>query len=260
MKQDQADKKNGGRVLTEEEWREHQEIKEATWGHVAPFVFWLACIFLVGQFALEDDSTIRAWVYAGQTLGGAALFLYFRPWRWYRPLQMKNIPLALVVGVAVFIIWVLPETDWVGALSPGFREFYLQWFILPPWSVAETPESSPFSPEVAGWALAIVRVIGSAFVIAVIEEFFWRGWLYRWLLGRNFLTVDLGTWHTGMFLAVSAVFAVEHMQWAVGFIAGVAYLWLMIRTKDLWAAALAHVLTNFLLGVYVLVYDKYEFW
>ncbi len=259
MTQEQQDT-TARRTLTEEEWAEREEIREATWGHVAPFLFWIACIFLIGQFAIDDDAVIRAWVYAVQTVAGLGLFLYFRPWRWYRPLQWRNVPLAVLVGVGVFVVWVFPETGWVGDRSPAFREFYLKYFIFPPWSVAEAPDISPFDPRVCGWSLTLFRLAGSAFVIAVIEEFFWRGWLYRWLLGRNFLKVDLGTWHTPMFLAVSAVFAVEHMQWAVGFLAGVAYLWLMIRTRDIWAAALAHVLTNLLLGVYVLAYGRYEFW
>lgn len=251
---------NGGRWLTEEEWQEHQEIKVATWGHVAPFVFWIAAIFFAGQFAWEDGSAGRAWVYVVQTVVGAGLFLYFRPWRWYTPLAWHNVPLACAVGVAVFVIWVFPETDWLGDRAPGLRELYLRLFILPPWSTPEPVTISPYDPVINGWFLAIMRLIGSAFVIAIIEEFFWRGWLYRWLLGRNFLKVDLGSWNTGVFIAVSAVFAVEHMQWAVGFVAGVAYLWLMIRTRDIWAAALAHVITNFLLGVYVLYYSKFEFW
>ena len=251
---------NGRRTLTEAEWLEYQDVKKATWAHVTPFVFWIACIFLVGQFAIDDDDVIRAWVYALQTVVGMGLMLYLKPWRWYAPLQWRNLPLALLVGVAVFVVWVLPETDWVGQRAPGFREFYLRIFIFPPWSVAEMPESSAYDPARCGWMLALMRLAGSAFVIAVAEEFFWRGWLYRWLLGRNFLKVDLGRWDTGMFIAVSAVFAVEHMQWAVGFLAGIAYLWLMIRTRDIWAAVVAHVLTNFLLAVYVLAYGKYEFW
>ncbi len=255
-----SSKQERRRWLTEAEWREHQEIKDATWGHVAPFIFWIACIFLVGQFALDETSVVRGWVYAVQTFVGAGLFCYFRPWRWYGPLQWRNVPLALGLGIAVFVIWILPETEWVGSRSPGFLTFYRRWLIFPPWSVAEPPATSPFDPAVNGWGIALIRLAGSAFVIAVIEEFFWRGWLYRWLLGRNFLKVDMGTWNTPLFLAVSAVFAVEHMQWAVGFIAGVAYLWMMIKTRDLWATALAHVVTNFLLGVYVLLYGRYEFW
>lgn len=257
----QEEQKNSGRrTLTEEEWLERQEIHKATWAHVAPFIFWIACIFLLGQFAVDDDDVLRAWVYAAQTVIGLGLLLYFRPWRWYGPLQTRNIPLALLVGVGVFAVWVFPETAWVGERAPAFRAIYLQYFVFPPWSMAEPPDTSPFDPRICGWTLALFRLAGSAFVIAVIEEFFWRGWLYRWLLGHNFLNVDLGTWHTPMFLAVSAVFALEHMQWGVGFLAGVAYLWLMIRTRDLWAAVLAHVLTNFLLGVYVLAYGRYEFW
>lgn len=251
---------DAGRWLTEDEWLEREEIKAATWGHVAPFIFWIACIFLVGQFALDDDSVVRAWVYAAQTVVGAGLFIYFRPWRWYRPLRARNLPLAMGVGVGVFLIWIFPETNWVGQRAPGWLEFYRQWFIFPPWQVAEPPAVSAYDPQVNGWIMAGFRVVGSAFVIAVIEEFFWRGWLYRWLLGRNFLKVDLGEWNTPIFLAVSAVFAVEHLQWAVGFIAGVAYLWMMIKTRDIWAVALAHVITNFLLGVYVLAYSRYEFW
>jgi uncharacterized protein len=249
-----------GEWLTEEEWQEHQDMRRATRAHVLPFLFWIGCIFLVGQFAIESDDIIRAWVYSVQTVVGLGLMLYLRPWRWYAAPVARNVPLALLVGVAVFVVWVLPETDWVGRLAPGFRETYLRYFVLPPWSVTAPPETSPFAPQVAGWGLTLMRLIGSAFVIAVIEEYFWRGWLYRWLLARNFLKVDLGRWDTGMFIATCAVFAVEHMQWAVGFLAGVAYLWLMIRTRDLWAAILAHVVTNFLLGVYVIVFDKYEFW
>lgn len=248
------------RPLSEEEWRAYQQNREATRGHVIPFIFWIACIFLVGQFALDEDSLVRAWVYAVQTVVGLGLFIYFRPWRWYRPLNPAHIPLALVVGLAVFVLWVLPETEWIGAWSPAFREAYLTWFIFPPWTMAEPPAVSPYAPAVCGWGLTMVRLIGSAFVIATIEEFFWRGWLYRWLLGRDFLRVDLGQWHTGMFWAVSAVFALEHAQWLVGLLAGVAYLWLMIRTRDIWAAVLAHVLTNLLLGLYVLLYGRYEFW
>jgi uncharacterized protein len=241
-------------------WRERETLRQATWGHVAPFVFWIACIFLIGQFAIDSDDVIRAWVYAAQTVLGAGLFVYYAPWRYYSPLQWRNLPLALGVGVAVFVVWVLPEAGWVGERAPGFRAFYLQFGIFPPWKVAEVPESSAYAPAVCGWTLTLFRLAGSAFVIAVIEEFFWRGWLYRWLLGRNFMKVDLGRWDTSMVLAVSLVFALEHAQWAVGFLAGLAYLWLMIRTRDLWATALAHVLTNLLLGLYVLYYGRYEFW
>jgi CAAX prenyl protease-like protein len=259
MKQDQQ-KSSRRRVLSEEEWLVYQENRRATRAHVIPFVAWIACIFLVGQLALEDGSVVKAWVYAGQTVLGLALMVVLRPWQWYGAFQWRNLPLALVVGVGVFVVWVFPESAWLAERAPGLHAWYQRIFILPPWSVPDPPGISPYDPAVCGWGLSIMRIVGSAFVIAVAEEFFWRGWLYRWLLRENFLEADLGHWQTGMVLAVSAVFALEHMQWGVGFLAGLAYLWLMIRTRDLWAAIIAHVVTNLILGIYVIATESYNFW
>ena len=33
-----------------------------------------------------------------------------------------------------------------------------------------------------------------------------------------------------------------------------------IKTKDIWAAIIAHGVTNFLLGWYVIVFDAYQYW
>jgi len=239
---------------------EREELRFATKSHVVPFVFWIVCIFLLGQFAFDDDDIFRAWVYAAQTVIGAGLLFYYRPWRWYAPLNVRHIPLALAVGVGVFGVWIFPQTAWLAERAPRFASAYATYMVFPPWKEALAPEQSPFDPAWCGWGLALMRLAGSAFVIAIIEEFFWRGWLYRWMLARNFLKADLGFYDRGIFVMVSFVFALEHAQYLVGFFAGIAYLWLMIRTRDIWAAALAHVVTNFLLGVYVLVAGAYQHW
>jgi CAAX prenyl protease-like protein len=101
---------------------------------------------------------------------------------------------------------------------------------------------------------------GSAFVIAIIEEFFWRGFLYRWMLGRFFLDVDHGKMSMAMLLVVSLIFGLEHARWLAGIIAGLAYGLLYIKTRDIWAASIAHVITNMLLGEYVLITGSYAFW
>jgi uncharacterized protein len=97
-------------------------------------------------------------------------------------------------------------------------------------------------------------------VIAVIEEFFWRGFLYRWLLGREFLKVDLGRFNAVLFIAVAVLFGIEHDRWLAGIVAGAAYGLLLLRTRDIWAVAAAHGVTNFLLGWYVLATGAYELW
>ena len=223
----------------------------ATWGHVAPFVAWLFLMHKLGDPA--------GWKYALRSAACLAVFVAFRPWRWYPKPDWRHLPLALLAGVAVFVVWIAPETGFAARL-PRLQQAYLLWGVMPPGKVPEPLTVLPYAPQVCGWPLALVRLGGSAFVIAVIEEFFWRGFLYRWLLARDFTRADLGTFHAGMFIAVGIVFGLEHDRWLVGILAGLAYGWVAVRTRDIWAAALAHVVTNFLLGVYVLAVGAYQFW
>ena len=141
---------------------------------------------------------------------------------------------------------------------PVLKALYTRWILFPS---AAMGGASPYAPEVCGWPLAFAKVLGSAFVIAGIEEFFWRGFLYRWLLNRNFLSVGLGVFQPAMFFACAFAFGLEHgNRWLVGSIAGVVYGLVMIRTRDIWAAAVAHMVTNLLLGLYVLAMGAYAFW
>ncbi|NTV38018.1 MAG: CAAX prenyl protease-related protein, partial [Anaerolineales bacterium] len=91
-------------------------------------------------------------------------------------------------------------------------------------------------------------------------SYYWRGLVYRWLIGKEFTQIDLGTLRGPILLAVSVCFGLEHDRWLVGIMAGLAYGLLMIRTRDIWAAVTAHGVTNFLLGLYVLAMGAYRFW
>ena len=59
---------------------------------------------------------------------------------------------------------------------------------------------------------------------------------------------------------VSVCFGLEHDRWLAGIFAGLAYGLVAIRTRDIWAAVMAHVVTNLLLGLYVLAVGAYSFW
>ena len=56
------------------------------------------------------------------------------------------------------------------------------------------------------------------------------------------------------------MFGLEHDRWLVGFVAGLIYGAFYVRTRDIWAVAFAHVVTNLLLGLYVLAWGEYTFW
>jgi hypothetical protein len=227
-----------------------------TWAHVAPFALWLALMTGLGDPSGEK--------YAIRTLAGGALLLAVRPWRWYGPLRLRNVPLATAVGLAIFIVWVGPEADAVKAAAPGLAGFYERFLVGPIpggfGTLREPLAAYPYLPSVTGWPLFALHMLGTSVVIAIIEEFFWRGFLYRWLCGRRFLDVPLTRLDLPMFLAVAAFFGIEHAEWFAGLVCGLAFAWIVLRTGDIWAAVLAHGLTNFLLGLYVLRTDSWWFW
>jgi len=136
-------------------------------------------------------------------------------------------PLAAgaAAGVFVLLVWIAPET-WLGFGTPV------------------APSESPYSPEVCGWALVLAKLAASAFVIPVAEELFFRKWL-----------VDFaGFWW------MVALFAVEHGErWHVGAATGVVY-GLLARRFGLSAAIVAHAVTNLGLGLFVVFFDRWQFW
>jgi len=224
--------------------------------HVVPFVAWLVLLF-----GLEYIGPAGAWKYAVRTATGLGLLLLLRPWRWYGGLRLRHVGMAVVAGVLVFVIWVGPEVrDGAGNPHGMVQELYLRFGVMPLGSLPPTPTTSVYAPATCGWPLTLVRLFGSAVVIAIIEEFFWRAFLYRRLLHRNFLNIDLGEFDLETFVIVCLLFGLEHDRWLAGAVAGAVYGYLMIRTRDVWAAALAHGITNFLLGIYVLRTHSYGFW
>ncbi len=67
--------------------------------------------------------------------------------------------------------------------------------------------------------------------------------------------------HPLSFVVTALIFGPgEHYQWLAGILCGMAYQWLVIRKDRLGDAITAHALTNFLLGVWVIARDAWNFW
>ena len=141
--------------------------------------------------------------------------------------RFRLFSLSIAVGLFVFAIWVLPEQfDWA---------WYRRWFIVGEGGTRAVAEASA--------AMIAVRLVGSAFVISVAEELFFR----KWLIGF------------AGFAWMVALFAVEHDRWLVGAIAGAIYGALYLR-RGLLAAIVAHATTNLVLGLWVLRTGQWQFW
>ncbi len=217
-----------------------RELKDAIL-YAAPFVAWIAL-----QMALPATAVGYA-VRTGVTaVIGLACLLVLKapcgfPWR--------GVIVGLIGGLVVNVLWIAPE----------YSTWYRTWMELPIGELPPAAGPSPYEPSVCGWPLTIVKLIGSAFVIAPVEEVFFRSFLYRRLQARDFRAVPLSRFDLSAFLWMAFLFTLEHDRPVVAALAGAAYGLLAIRF-GLGSAIVAHVVTNLMLGLHVIYRGEWWFW
>jgi len=113
----------------------------------------------------------------------------------------------------------------------------------------------------------IIRLLGASLLVPVMEELFWRDYLWRSIASPNdFRLHGVGEYDRGAFWLVPLVFAMVHPQWLTSIVWALMIAWLLVRTRSLGACIVAHGVTNFLLGAYVLISwygfgrDEWFFW
>lgn len=158
---------------------------------------------------------------------------------------------TFVVGVAVFAVWVAPDL-----LVPGWRTHAVfQNELTGHLTVSMPPEARHDR------VVLTLRLVRAALLVPILEELFWRGWLPRFLDARDFRSLPLGHFSRTSFVATAVLFAAEHGPfWEVGLVAGLAYNLWMQRTRSLGDAIAAHGVTNLILGIFVLLTERWEFW
>ena len=206
---------------------------------VVPFAAFAALTLLQGRFG--DAS--QYWIYALKTIVGA--WLIWLVWPHVQEMRWKFSWEAVGIGVAVFVAWV------------GLDGFYPVF--------AERPGSfNPNRTYGAGSGLALIyigsRILGSSLVVPMLEEVFYRSFLYRYMIRTQFLQVPLGRFDLRAFLVVGVVFGVGHYEWLPGILCAFAYQGLVCRKDRLGDAIGAHAITNFLLALWVVFRPAYHFW
>ncbi len=210
-----------------------------------PFVVFMVLLALRGY--LPDTLGLDTrWIYGGQALIVAGLLAYH--WRSYGELVRQNLPdaretgWAVVVGIAVFALWVQLDAPWMqlGSATASFVPLDADGRLI--------------------WPLIALRLIGAALVVPVMEELFWRSFLMRWVQNPAFERVDPQTVGIKAIVLSTFVFTLAHTLWLAAIVAGLAYAWLYRRTGKLWTAVIAHAVTNAMLGVWVIRTGRWEFW
>jgi len=208
--------------------------------YIAPFATWMALML-----ALPSSAASYA-VRAVATLAVGIACIALAAKRAGAPSMRRSmhrtalhIATGAVAGAAVFALWI--------------------W--LPAWPFGEpvAPDPSPYDPNVCGWPLTIAKLAGSAFVIAPVEEFFFRSFLYRRLIDRDFLSVPLSRFDASAFLWTVLLFTLEHDRPLAAAVTGAAYGLLATRF-GIGSAVAAHVSTNLLLGLHVIHCNAWRFW
>ena len=214
---------------------------------IAPFALFMALLALRGMVPEDGSWGIDPrWIYGLTVLAVGATLLWFR--REYGELSLQVLPslaellLAVAVGLVVFGLWINLDLPWM--------------------KIGDA--TAKFIPvDAAGqlqWPLIIVRWIGAALLVPVMEELFWRSFLMRWVDNPQFEAVVPQRVGLRAVILSTFVFMLAHTLWLGAIVAGLAYAWLYVRTGKLWVPVIAHGVTNGALGVWVVMSGKWAFW
>lgn len=211
---------------------------------VLPFAVFIAFIALADLLErLGAHATSLRWIYPVKVALVLALLLAWR--QHYVELRVAPTPrdllLAVAVGALVFLLWLLLDLEWMQLGTP--RAF--------------VPAGEDGRVD---WPLVAIRAAGATLVVPLMEELFWRSFLLRWLVQRDFLLLRPARASLGAITITVLLFGSEHNLWLAGVVAGLAYTLLYMRSETLWTPILGHAVTNVLLAAWVVATGSWIYW
>lgn len=184
--------------------------------------------------------SLYASAYVARTVVVAALLIYC--WPYYTRISWRYWWLGAILGVVGIVQWIGMQL-WLQHHFELFR----------PGEHFFDPTKAFGSPGMLH-AFFAVRLAGAVLVVPVMEELFWRDYLWRWIIAPNdFKLAAVGEWDWKAFFIVPLAFSVVHGNWAP-----TAVVWalligaLLAWTRSLGACIVMHAVTNLLLGAWVL--------
>lgn len=198
-------------------------------------------------------------IYTVKIVVTLAVVLWFLPV--YLQWPFKVSPLAVGVGVVGVLLWLAccklnlegHLVNWLGK-----DHSVVSWLGLGP--RAEYNPLGALGHNASGYAFLAIRFFGLALLVPLIEEAFLRGFLMRYVMHDNWTEIPFG--HVNR-LAVAAGILVPvlyHPEKLAALVWFSLVTWLMVRTKNFWDCVTAHAVTNFLLGVVVVLTGWWELW
>jgi CAAX prenyl protease-like protein len=175
-------------------------------------------------------------------------------WPGYRGFPLKGSKLAIGVGVVGAAVWIgLCLLDWEHTyLLPLLNRVGAGWLVSagdrPGFNPLESMENTP----AWAWFFLNVRFLGLVVLVPILEEFFLRGFLMRFVMAADWPRVPFG--HANR-LAIVVGTVVPMLTHPGELLAAAVWFsmvtWLMLRTRNIWDCVIAHAVTNGILGLYV---------
>lgn len=189
---------------------------DLTTAQIFPFI-----VFMMAGLVAQTLFSIPDLVYPFRMGLVALVVILF--WPALRTLEWRVDPISIGVGALIGVGWILVAPD----PSENSLELATALEALAP-------------ALLIGWI--ICRIIGSALIVPVVEELFFRGYVFR-LLDRDDIK-----WRA-LALAVSSIlFGVMHGRWWEAIIAGFIYALLVLRTGRIADAIVAHAASNIIIA------------
>ncbi len=207
-----------------------------------------------------------------------AITLLAMLWVWpgYRTFPFRVSGLSVLVGVVGVVLWIVlchlriepkiigPVDEFLGSFIPGLEAGDTPSVGL--MSILGSGERSSFNPLEAmaatpTWAYLFlaIRFFGLALIVPVIEEFFLRGFMMRYVIHERWWQIPFGTVSRLALIAGTVIPMLMHPGELLAACVWFSMVtWLMVRTKNIWDCVVAHGVTNLLLGMYVVWFDQWQ--
>ncbi|MEX2186388.1 MAG: CAAX prenyl protease-related protein [Pirellulales bacterium] len=233
-----------------------------------PYVLPLAVFLLISAVEPAADAAPSTWlpiaaehyplVYTAKI--AAVIVALVLVWPVYRRFPLGVTPLGLLVGVVGGALW-------IGLCRSDIEEKVLAGLGLESW--LSTGTRAAYNPLEAltdnpAWMYGFlaIRFLGLAVLVPIIEEFFLRGFLMRFVTATDWAKVPFGV-ASVMAIVVGTAFPVlsHPPSEALAVIVWFSLLtWLMLKTRNIWDCVAAHAVTNLMLGIYVVASGDWRLW
>jgi CAAX prenyl protease-like protein len=215
------------------------------WSYLLPMITFVGLTVVRGWWPTLFPT---AYIYILKTIATAVLLVIC--WPAFSRISWKGWKLGIIVGFIGVFQWVMTEK-----------------VLLHRWPNYPRMHAEVFDPynEIHNSGLRVgflaFRWLGPTLVVPLMEELFWRDYLWRSIIAPNdFKLARIGEWDPKAFWLVPLFFASVHIQWLTAVVWALLIGLLLLRTKTIGSCIIAHGVTNFLLGAYVLWTHDWYFW